>query len=48
MVWHTQSCFFQDEFPTDIAGSSEAETLVSGKAEYSISIREDKNVSFLE
>jgi len=27
---------------TDIAGSSEAETLVSGKAEYSISMREDK------
>jgi len=35
-------CFFQDEFLTDIAGSSEAETLVSGKAEYSISMREDK------
>jgi len=37
-----QSCFFQDKFVTDIVGSSEAETLVSGKAEYSISMREDK------
>jgi len=37
-----QSCFFQDVFLTDKAGSSEAETLVRGKAEYSISMGEDK------
>jgi len=31
-----------------IAGISEAETSVSGKAEYSLAISEDKKVSFLK
>jgi len=31
-----------------IAGTSEAKHLVSGKAEYSLAISEDKKVSFLE
>jgi len=31
-----------------MAGTSEAEHLVSGKAEYSLAISEDKKVSFLE
>ena len=40
------SRFFRDEF--GIAGTSETETSMSGKAECSLGIGEDKKVSFLE